>query len=125
MFPYFVETAYPLLLQTACRVARAQPNLTGSDFEIAVNQAVKGVMDEYDRIIGEREAAKLKEQRDRKSDPEIIRRNVEICDLRKQDPKKWTLGRLAKKYDVTSRAIRKTLKEEAKWRRLKAEMGTN
>jgi hypothetical protein len=97
MFPYFVETAYPILLQTACRVARDQPNLTGTDFEIAVDRAVKEVMHEYDRIISEREAAKLKEQRDRKSDPETIRRNVEICNLRKQDHKKWSHGKLARK----------------------------
>lgn len=52
----------------------------------------------------------------RKSDPETIRRNVEICDLRRQDSRKWSQGRLAKKYHVTARLIRSVLKNEHKWR---------
>jgi hypothetical protein len=58
------------------------------------------------------------EARNRRSDPETIRRNVEICDLRKQDRKLWSLGRLAGKYGVTKRAISFVLEEEDKWRQL-------
>lgn len=122
MFPYFVETAYPLLLQSACRVARDQPNLTGTDFAIAVDRSVKEVMHEYDRIIGEREAAKLKEQRDRKSDPEIIRRNVQICNRRKGDAKKWTQGRLSREYQLDKKTIRDILRDELKWRQMAARL---
>jgi hypothetical protein len=57
-------------------------------------------------------------RRNRKSDPEIVRRNVHICDLRKQDTKKWSLGRLAKDFDLAKSAIQKILREEPKWRRL-------
>lgn len=58
-----------------------------------------------------------------KSSPGIIRRNVEICDLRKQDARKWSQGRLAKKYHVTTRVIRKVLKDEEKWRKLAEQIG--
>jgi hypothetical protein len=56
--------------------------------------------------------------RNRRSSPEIIRRNVEICDRRKQDRKHWSLVRLARTYKVSKRTITKVLKEEDKWRRL-------
>lgn len=61
----------------------------------------------------------------RRSDPQTIRRNVEICDLRKHDARKWTQGRLGKKYHVTTRAIRKILADEEKWRKLAAKLGTD
>ena len=57
-------------------------------------------------------------KRNRKSDPEIVRRNVEICDRRKQDRKKWSISRLARIYDLSHRNINLILKDEQKWRRL-------
>ena len=50
--------------------------------------------------------------RNRRSSPETIRRNVEICDLRKQNPSKWSYGRLGKKVGLTKQAIKKILDEE-------------
>jgi hypothetical protein len=72
----------------------------------------------------EAENKHLKEQaakRNRKSSPEIIARNVEICDRRKQDKKHWSIGRLARAYKVSHRAITLVLQEENKWRRLAQE----
>ena len=53
-------------------------------------------------------------------DPETVKRNVEICNLRNEDKKKWSQGRLAKKFNVTDRYIRKVLEEESKWRQILA-----
>ncbi len=64
-----------------------------------------------------------KSKRNRKSSPEIVRRNVEICDLRK-DRKRWSLGRLAKKFEVTTRNITLIIKAEDKWRSLASELGS-
>jgi hypothetical protein len=41
-----------------------------------------------------------------------------MCDLRRQDGKKWSLRRLAKRFDVSVRAVSKALEDEPKWRRL-------
>lgn len=68
--------------------------------------------------------ADYKSKRERKSNPETIKRNVEICDLRKQDRRKWSLRKLAKHYDVTTRVITQVTKEEAKWRRLASDLGS-
>ncbi len=65
---------------------------------------------------------RLKTARDRKSKPETIRRNVEICDLRLKDAKTWTQGKLAKKYKLTPQGIRKILAEDTKWRQLAASL---
>lgn len=65
--------------------------------------------------------AEAKQKRDRKSDPATVRRNVEICDLRGQNKKLWTLNRLAKKYKCTVRNITKVLKDEPRWRQLARE----
>ena len=54
--------------------------------------------------------------RNRKSDPKIIMRNVEICDLRQRDSKTWTQGKLAKQYGIKPSTIREILKQEIKWR---------
>jgi hypothetical protein len=67
----------------------------------------------------------FKKERDRKSDPEIIKRNVKICDLRKESRKVWTLGRLAKDHEMTRQSIQAILKAEKKWRRLAAELSAD
>ncbi len=57
-------------------------------------------------------------RKERRSSPITIRRNVEICDRRKQNKSKWTLGRLAKEYGVKRQTIVSILNDEEKWRRL-------
>jgi hypothetical protein len=112
---------FPVMQDEARRLAREQPRLSDEEFDRLFRERIKQSMETYNKEIYELAAAKLKEQRDRKSDPEIVRRNVEICDLRKQDPKKWSYGMLGKKYDMTKQAIKAILKEESKWRRLTAQ----
>jgi hypothetical protein len=58
-----------------------------------------------------------KQKRDRKSSPAIVRRNLEICDLRRLNPDHWSQARLAQKYKITKRAVQKILADEEKWRR--------
>jgi hypothetical protein len=66
MLPVIRDDIYPVVLQAACRIARSQPNLTSTELADAVDQAVKEKLEEHDRFISEREAARLKEQRDPK-----------------------------------------------------------
>lgn len=58
----------------------------------------------------------------RRSSPATIRRNVQICDLRKQDVKKWTFGTLAMKFKVKRQTILRILDEEQKWRDLHSQL---
>ncbi len=58
----------------------------------------------------------------RTSAERTIRRNVEICDLRKLDAKKWTHGRLAKKYGMKKQSLARILKTEEKWRHLASQL---
>jgi len=57
-------------------------------------------------------------RRNRKSDPEIINRNVEICQLRQHDPKLYSLTKLAKRFDLPRSSISRILKEKEKWHQL-------
>lgn len=60
-------------------------------------------------------------KRNRTSDPDTIRRNNEIIDKREENPKHWTAERLAEKYELTERYIRRicSSKEKPKWRKLR------
>jgi hypothetical protein len=61
--------------------------------------------------------------RNRKSDPEIIRRNVEICRLKEENPKYWTLEQLRRKYKFKHvRAVTKIVEKRAMWLRLAADL---
>jgi hypothetical protein len=66
---------------------------------------------------------KLK-KRNRRSDPEIVKRNVEICNLRQENPTLWSQGKLGRKFGINPRTVRKILAEEKKWRDLMDEIGT-
>lgn len=116
---------FPFLEQEARRLAREKPQLSDEEFEKEHHERMKQYAELRDREIGELERAKLKKQRDRKSDPGNVKRNLEICNRRRQDRKKWSLGKLAKTYRLTPRAITKIISEEEKWRRLAAQPGTN
>jgi hypothetical protein len=118
MFEELLWRVFPLLQRTARELIREDPSLSDEQFDKELHERVKQHMDVYNREISELERAKLKEARDRKPDPETVRRNVEICNLRKQDPAKWSLGQLAKKYEMTKQSIKKIIEEESKWRRL-------
>lgn len=108
----------PILEEQARQIVRENPEITDEELRKKHEQRITECFGNYDAEISAMEAEKLKQTRDRKSDPETIVRNVEICNLRRSNKKKWTLGRLQKKFAVTKRAITKILKDEEKWRRL-------
>jgi hypothetical protein len=119
------ETLYPVYIREARRVAKESSNLSDEEFDRQVTARVQQATDQFKAEIGSEERDKLKAERNRQSNPETVRRNVEICDLRLQDPKRWTHGRLARKYGKTSQLIRKILKEETEWRRKAREQSTD
>jgi hypothetical protein len=108
----------PDLLGHAVAVVRSNPEATNEELVALVNQRAKEQNEREQQAYAELAMAQFKELRDRKSSPETVRRNLEMCDLRNQDSKKWSLARLAKRYDITVRAVSKILENESKWRRL-------
>jgi hypothetical protein len=115
----------PAMLITALHFIQGQPELAGKSLEkLVAKQHVEALVDmslKVSQLYKTFEAARLKATRDRKSAPATVRRNVEICDLRKRDRKLWSQGKLAKRFKISPPAIRKILTDEEKWRRLAAE----
>jgi hypothetical protein len=122
VFGSLIQTALPILLKHARKLAKEHPSLTDEEFErqleTMVTQFVQNERDAVSELVREQ----IKKSRDRKSDPETIRRNVEICDLRKQNKKTWSQEKLAKKYEVTKQYISNVLKDEEKWRKFLSEL---
>jgi hypothetical protein len=58
--------------------------------------------------------------RNRRSHPDTVRRNIEMCDRRAADAKRWTLERLARTYAISRRAVQHILKRAGHWRALGA-----
>jgi hypothetical protein len=125
VFEQLMAQVFPLMQMHARNLAREGGNLSNEEFDSELHERVRLEMENYNQQIGELHAARLKDKRDRKSDPETIQRNVQVCNLRKQDSKKWSLGRLAKQFDITKQSIQSILKEEAKWRRLASRQSTD
>jgi hypothetical protein len=115
----------PAMLITALHFLQGKPELAGKSLEkLVAKQHVEALVDmslKISQLYKTFEAARLKATRDRKSAPATVRRNVEICDLRKRDRKLWSQGKLAKRFKISPPAIRKILTDEEKWRRLAAE----
>jgi hypothetical protein len=118
VFEQLLWTLFPILLREAVRLVKERPLAADQELVQALNERMRESMEEYDRKITALEASKLKEERDRTSSTDTVKRNVEICNLRKQDRKKWTLFKLARHYGVSCRTITLVLKDEEKWRRL-------
>jgi hypothetical protein len=113
-----VGQVFPLMLKHAVTVVREMPSASDDELCNEINERVKRITEAYEREIADLTRVKIKEQRDRRSDEETVRRNVEMCDLRLKDRKQWSLKRLAKKYGISIRAVTLVLQQEAKWRRL-------
>jgi hypothetical protein len=116
---------FPILAKTAGDMARVMPMASNDDLGKAINKTVMDTFNEYGSTIAKVELDKAKIERDRKSDPEIIKRNVHICDLRISNPGKWTQGKLSKHFKISPQGIRKILSEEAEWRQKLARLSTN
>lgn len=105
----------PHFIEQALQVVEEMP---GAGKEEKLKEILKRGSEATRRMqesVAKLEQEKLATKRNRKSDPETVKRNVEICNLRIQG---MSQGQLAKKFDITDAMIRKIEKEELKWRRL-------
>ncbi len=117
IYGHIIDSMLPVLTGIAFDLVAKTPEIQREDARIQManesQRYLKGIIEEAAVV----ERAIVKDQRDRKSDPETVKRNVEICDLRLSDPKKWSHRRLAREFKVTPQYIGLVLKEEAEWRR--------
>jgi hypothetical protein len=70
------------------------------------------------------QADRLLSRRNRKSAPATVRRNIEICDLRRKDQRTWSFRRLSNKYGITYQSIQRIIRDESKWRKLGSRLDT-
>ena len=112
------DLTFPKLLHTAIQKVRENPDMTERELAKIIHQIEYDKSAEHYQAIVDLEAEKIKSKRDRKHDPSIVARNVEICNRRKIDPKKWSLKKLARAYKRSVRAIQKVLDAESEWRKL-------
>ena len=111
-----IQMMLPLLIKHARQLVKQNPPPSDEEFDRELEaQVTKFVVTEQDAV-SKLVLERAKKERDRKSSPTTIRRNVEICNRRKQDKKRWTLGRLAKEYKITRQTVVRILNEEVKWR---------
>jgi hypothetical protein len=107
-------------LSEAQRLARESPDLSEEEFGQILHERIKAAVEGHEREMKRLHIAQFKENVSRTSkNADIIHRNVQICDLKRQDPKTWTLENLRHRFGFADRSsIRDILKDEAKWRRL-------
>lgn len=121
MHPLLEEMAKrlrPILIRETIMVVKRFPDLSEEELLEEISKRYEQTLMEVEEGLAIREEHKFKSLRNRKSSPATIRQNVEICDLRQANPKKWSLRRLAMKYEMDWRSIQRIVKAESKWRQL-------
>jgi hypothetical protein len=111
---------FPFVIDCAIKVFRQYPNLSDEDLHNRINGLAKQTLSAFEEERDKLATAQEKARRDRKPDPATIRRNLEICDLRRRDPKTWSLKKLARKYELSRERVHQILKDEPEWLRLQA-----
>ena len=116
----FVPNAMPLLARAALDEIECRPGASSDELVPRIIDRASAAFRVITEAVEKAEQEKIKAQRDRKSSPDIIRRNIQIIERRRQNPNLWTLGRLAKEYEIERQTIQGILDEELKWRQLEA-----
>jgi len=107
-----------VLVDNAIKLAREKASMADDEFREKLTAQMEEGNKVYTDTIYDLAHSQIKEERDRHSDSETIQRNVQICDLHRQDRKKWSKKKLAGKFDVDASYVRRILHEEAHWRKL-------
>ena len=124
-YAQMAEQFLPVLIREAIKVFREDPKISDGKFAEEIEAGVRDWVERTAREMGELEREKMKEERALGHDPEIVKRNVQICELRRQNPKVYSQGKLARQFHLKPPSIRKILREEAEWRREAEKLSTN
>ncbi len=111
-----VTNMLPLLVEEARRLAKEGTRMSDEEFDQMVKERVMASVQKQTDAAATLAREELKEKRNRHSAPKNVRRNIEICDLRRKNPTYWSFGRLASKYRMRRQSILRILENEAKWR---------
>lgn len=112
-----VSFVRPILIREAIPIVRAFPELSVEELVGKVSVAYEESVTELEAALILREERKFKAQRDPKSRPKTIRRNIEICDCHQQNPQ-LSKAQLGKRFKVSAAYVRKVLRNQPHWRRL-------
>lgn len=96
-----------------CKVIEEMPQLMQPENRAELVAKVKAFDDEFVETVRQHVAADQKRKRDRKNSPELVRRNVEICDKRLRGR---SLGELAQDYRLARGTIQGIVEKAAHWR---------
>lgn len=118
VFGHLVEKLWPIMAKQILEVLRAHPDVKGEDLTQKAVESFKNWGELATKVIAQNETEKIKRKRDRKSDPEVVKRNAKICEQRRSNPRKWTLGQLMLEYGFSKSTIQSILRKEAKWKEL-------
>jgi hypothetical protein len=121
IYTTIVNLALPLCVSRAAQLVQENPDLTHEALKEKLALSVTAFVEDAAKDMSELRLEQFKKKRERKSDPETVQQNIEICDLRKKDKRRWSLGALAKKFGMARQSVSNVLKEEEKWRRLFSE----
>jgi hypothetical protein len=115
----------PVLIREAIPLVKAFPELSVEEQVELISKAYEKSTTDFEAGIVSREQQRFRAKRNRKASLATIRRNVEMCDLRGQDPEKWYPKSLARRFGVSDAYVRRVLKQESMWRQLAAQNRTN
>jgi hypothetical protein len=124
----FFETVFwqvfPVMESEARRLARETPHLSDEEFSQTLHERIKTAMEQQETQMKLLHQAQFRETTSRTSkNVDLIRRNLEVCELRRRDPKTWTFENLKDRFGFADHSsIRDILKQEAKWRRLASKL---
>ncbi len=121
MHEQVIKILMPIAIDRAWELLKERPDVPLEQFRTELKDRITKWVEALGEEMAELERDKVTAQRNRKSNPETIRRNIEICDRRKLNPSLWTLGKLAKEYGIKRSTVQGILNDEPKWRQLNAE----
>jgi hypothetical protein len=101
------------IVDHACKVVQEMPQLLKPENRAELVAKVQAFDEGFVETVRQHVAADQKRKRDRKNNPELVRRNVEICDRHLRGR---SLGELAKEYRLSRGTIQGIVEKAAHWR---------
>lgn len=108
----FTKHLYPMMLDKAVKACREMAHISDDEIKDAMTKHAAQLMG----VMRDAAFEEVNTQRNRKSDPETIRRNIEMLDKRRSDSKTWSYAKLGDHYGVSKEYARDVIKAEGHWR---------
>lgn len=104
----------PACYQHAREILSMNPEISDDEFQKDMHAKLEKFVMDTKSLAAQKEKENLETQRNRKSDPNTIKRNVDICKLKDEKPN-LSLGQLGKQFNLSPSSIRDILEERSRW----------